>query len=202
MAKKEEDNSSLPRQRSIRGADGQLIPQAQLRSDIMGEWADKKKQIRDRWPVKAVVEVFYMCKGVWSDICYALDCSNSQLAKWLDENPDHKEDLAKAKVGIVEQAEETVANLLHSENERMRLEAAKLILTKLGKEYGWSGMSNITNVQVNLNDDKTAQIKAVFGIPETRRRKEAVDVVDVVPEAIANQAEAFEPGAEAGEQKR
>lgn len=71
------ENNVPDKQRTIRGADGQLLPKEQIREELLGEWALKKGQIRDRWPIKAVVEAIYRCKGVWTDIVYALDCTNS-----------------------------------------------------------------------------------------------------------------------------
>ena len=185
MEYEKEDNIVL-KQLSLRTADGQLVPQDQLRNELMGVWMSNKRAISSRWPVKAVVEAIYMCKGVWADICYALNCSNSQLAEWLEHYPQHKEDLVKAKVGLISQAEDTLAALLFSKNERTRLDAARLILTKLGKNMGWNGTPNMTAVQVNIGDDKTAQIKAVFGIPEAAAVAPAVVDAETVDKIVTS----------------
>lgn len=99
--------------------------------------------------------------GIVTSICNELDCTFSQfyravkhykLESWLQESKKNLISMAEAKV------------LEALDNPRESLDAAKFILTHLGKNDGWSHDPNVAvAVQVSPGD-KEAQIKAIFGI--------------------------------------
>lgn len=88
---------------------------------------------------------------------------------------------------IVEQAEGALVGLLSSFDEKVRLETAKTILTKLSKVGGWSSdpkLGNLTVVNVNNSEDgKEMTIRAIFGAP---RREKAKEVPVVEAEVVEN----------------
>ena len=59
------------------------------------------------------------------------------MTGWLDTHPWAKEDMVKAREGIVNLAEDVIIKALQSPDEKIRLEAAKTTLRQLGRNYGW-----------------------------------------------------------------
>ena len=79
----------------------------------------------------------YECWGLQTQLCMKLDCSVSQFYRWLENHPQVKYDMVKAREGIVNLAEEVIIKALCSSDEKVRLEAAKTTLRQLGRNYGW-----------------------------------------------------------------
>ena len=66
------------------------------------------------------------------------------------------------RMALVDEAEEQVSQLLNSTDSKIRLDTAKFILKTLGKTKGWSESPQVVQ-QINA-DDKTVEIKSIFGI--------------------------------------
>ena len=74
--------------------------------------------------------------GMTYDICLHFDCTPRQLYTKIDKFGlrDH---MQQARQALVAQAESVVGKALNSENEKLRVETARFILERLGREDGW-----------------------------------------------------------------
>ena len=57
-------------------------------------------------------EAIYQCYGLRTQLCFALDCSYNQLTAWLNSHKWAKDDMVKAREGIVNLAEEVIIKAL------------------------------------------------------------------------------------------
>ena len=65
---------------------------------------------------------------------------------------------------LVSEAEGVLANLLNSKSEALRLQTAKYILDRRGRELGYGQIGN--QITVETNDNGGVSIKSIFGLPE------------------------------------
>ena len=70
--------------------------------------------------------------------------------------------MQQARQALVAQAESVVGKALKSENEKLRVETARFILERLGREDGW-GQNPQIQQQINVVD-KELEIKNIFGL--------------------------------------
>ena len=99
--------------------------------------------------------------GMTYDICLHFDCTPKQLYTKIDKFGlrDH---MQQARKNLVAQAESVVGKALKSENEKLRVETARFILERLGREDGW-GQNPQIQQQINVVD-KELEIKNIFGV--------------------------------------
>lgn len=99
--------------------------------------------------------------GMTYDICLHFDCTPRQLYTKIDKFGlrDH---MQQARKNLVAQAESVVGKALNSENEKLRVETARFILERLGREDGW-GQNPQIQQQINVVD-KELEIKSIFGV--------------------------------------
>lgn len=99
--------------------------------------------------------------GIVTSICNDLDCTFSQFYRAV-KHYGLESCLQESKRNLISMAEAKVLEAL--DNPRDSFDAAKFILTHLGKNDGWSRDPGVAvAVQVSPGD-KEAQIRAVFGI--------------------------------------
>ena len=99
--------------------------------------------------------------GMTYDICLHFDCTPRQLYTKLDKF-GLRESMQQARQALVAQAESVVGKALNSENEKLRVETARFILERLGREEGW-GQNPQIQQQINVVD-KELEIKNIFGV--------------------------------------
>lgn len=97
--------------------------------------------------------------GMTYDICLHFGCTPGQLYAKLDKFGlrDH---MQQARRALVAQAESVVGKALNSENEKLRVETARFILERLGREDGWGQNPQMVQ-QIDAAD---GTIKQIFGI--------------------------------------
>ena len=99
--------------------------------------------------------------GMTYDICLHFDCTPKQLYTKIDKF-GLRESMQQARQALVAQAESVVGKALKSENEKLRVETARFILERLGREDGW-GQNPQIQQQINVVD-KEIEIKNIFGV--------------------------------------
>lgn len=97
--------------------------------------------------------------GLTYDVCLILGCTPLQLYTRLDKL-GIRDEMLKARQGLVDSAESVLGSLLSSDNEKIKLDAAKYITERLGRDKGW-GAKPDTAIQINGND---VDLHAIFGI--------------------------------------
>ena len=99
--------------------------------------------------------------GMTYDICLHFDCTPKQLYTKIDKF-GLRESMQQARQALVAQAESVVGKALKSENEKLRVETARFILERLGREEGW-GQNPQIQQQIKVVD-KELEIKNIFGV--------------------------------------
>ena len=119
----------------------------------------------DRKPFKAskqqleeAIDKFF---GMTYDICLHFNCTPKQLYTRIDKF-GLREAMSEARKHLVAQAESVVGKALKSDNEKLRVETARFILERLGREDGW-GQNPQIQQQINVVD-KELEIKNIFGL--------------------------------------
>ena len=116
-------------------------------------------------PLKAtkqqIEEAIDSFNGMTYDMCLHFDCTPKQLYTKIDKF-GLRESMQKARQALVAQAESVVGKALKSENEKLRVETARFILERLGREDGW-GQNPQIQQQINVVD-KEVEIKNIFGV--------------------------------------
>lgn len=123
-----------------------------------------KPPLSKRYTEDEITEVVQKYYGAKSLIAPALDCTPQQLEVWLRDEK-HKEVLVQARERILDKAEERMMQILQSSDDRVALESAKFILSRLGRSRGYSGDSPSINIGIQGDDTKVA-IQSIFGINE------------------------------------
>ena len=119
----------------------------------------------DRKPFKATkpqleeaIDKFF---GMTYDICLHFNCTPKQLYTRIDKF-GLRDQMIEARKNLVAQAESVVGKALKSDNEKLRVETARFILERLGREDGW-GQNPQIQQQINVVD-KELEIKNIFGV--------------------------------------
>ena len=99
--------------------------------------------------------------GMTYDMCLHFDCTPKQLYTKIDKF-GLRDSMQQARQALVAQAESVVGKALNSENEKLRVETARFILERLGREDGW-GQNPQIQQQINVVD-KELEIKSIFGV--------------------------------------
>lgn len=119
----------------------------------------------DRKPFKAtkpqLEEAIDKFNGMTYDICMHFNCTPKQLYTRIDKF-GLRDQMTEARKNLVAQAESVVGKALTSENEKLRVETARFILERLGREDGW-GQNPQIQQQINVVD-KELEIKNIFGV--------------------------------------
>ena len=97
--------------------------------------------------------------GMTYDMCLHFDCTPKQLYTRIDKF-GLRDSMQQARQALVAQAESVVGKALKSENEKLRVETARFILERLGREDGWGQNPQIVQ-QIDTTD---GSIKQIFGI--------------------------------------
>ena len=116
-----------------------------------------------RRPLKAtkqqLEEAVDSFNGMTYDICLHFGCTPRQLYAKIDKF-GLRDRMRQARKNLVAQAESVVGKALKSENEKLRVETARFILERLGREDGWGQNPQIVQ-QIDTTD---GTIKQIFGI--------------------------------------
>lgn len=107
-----------------------------------------------------IEEAIYKHSGLTYDICVELACTPKQLFMKIDKY-GLREEMYNARKHLVAKAESTLAELLASSNEKLKAEAAKFVLERLGRDEGWGAGPQVAQ-QINISTDK--DIREIFGI--------------------------------------
>lgn len=125
----------------------------------------QEKSIGKRYTDQQVYDIINKYYGNKSLIIAALQCTMQQLEVWL-RKPERKEVLVKSRDRIVDKSEKVMLQLLDSEDDRVKLETAKFLLTKLGRSYGYCGDAPSINIGIQGGNDTKVAIQSIFGINE------------------------------------
>ena len=87
------------------------------------------------------------------------NCTPKQLYTRIDKF-GLRDQMQQARQALVAQAESVVGKALKSDNEKLRVETARFILERLGREDGWGQNPQIVQ-QIDTSD---GTIKQIFGI--------------------------------------
>lgn len=107
-----------------------------------------------------------MSTGLTWAVCKLLDCSLNEWNVLLDTNKDYWNLWKSTRKTLVARAENTMADLLDSPNEKTRFDASKYLLDRLGANEGYGASPQVAVSVEQSNEDKALQIKAIFGINE------------------------------------
>lgn len=149
-------------------------------SGVTNALKPKLPPVKDRYTKEQVEECIERHLGIVTSICNDLDCTYTQFYRavkhWQLDGA-----IEEARKTIVAEAEGALLQALRSQDERVRLDAAKYTLARLGKDNGWSENPNVAvAVQVSPSE-KQAQIMAIFGIKKESTQED--------PEASRNIAD-------------
>ena len=135
-------------------------------------------QLKQKYQKRDLKNIFLSCFGNKQSICKKLNCSLRVLTKYLYKNDFAKEWLEQGREQIIELSEKVIVDALQHEDLNVRMDAAKYVLQRLGKNKGWGTTDiNLTKVEIN-NYDKEKQIKAIFNIQEEVPNQEVIDAED------------------------
>lgn len=135
-------------------------------------------QLKQKYQKRDLKNIFLSCFGNKQSICKKLNCSLRVLSKYLYKNDFAKEWLEQGREQIIELSEKVIVDALQHEDLNVRMDAAKYVLQRLGKNKGWGTTDiNLTKVEIN-NYDKEKQIKAIFNIQEEVPNQEVIDAED------------------------
>lgn len=135
-------------------------------------------QLKQKYQKRDLKNIFLSCFGNKQSICKKLNCTLRVLTKYLYKNDFAKEWLEQGREQIIELSEKVIVDALQHEDLNVRMDAAKYVLQRLGKNKGWGTTDiNLTKVEIN-NYDKEKQIKAIFNIQEELPNQEVIDVED------------------------
>ena len=118
--------------------------------------------VYDRFSKEELEEIIVKNYGIVTVICSLCDCTYKQLYGAIDKY-ELRDVLMESKQQLVSIAEKAVLDCLHSESEKIKLDAAKHTLNSLGKSQGWANDQTVINQQINVGD-KEAEIKNIFGV--------------------------------------
>lgn len=135
-------------------------------------------QLKQKYQKRDLKNIFLSCFGNKQSICKKLNCTLRVLSKYLYKNDFAKEWLEQGREQIIELSEKVIVDALQHEDLNVRMDAAKYVLQRLGKNKGWGTTDiNLTKVEIN-NYDKEKQIKAIFNIQEEVPTQEVIDAED------------------------
>lgn len=106
--------------------------------------------------LEEAIDSFY---GMTYDLCIHFGCTPKQLYTRIDKF-GLREQMAEARKNLVAQAESVVGKALKSDNEKLRVDTARFILERLGRDDGWGQNPQIVQ-QIDVSD---GSIKQIFGI--------------------------------------
>lgn len=134
-------------------------------------------QLKQKYQKRDLKNIFLSCFGNKQSICKKLNCTLRVLTKYLYKNDFAKEWLEQGREQIIELSEKVIVDALQHEDLNVRMDAAKYVLQRLGKNKGWGTTDiNLTKVEIN-NYDKEKQIKAIFNIQD-EVPQEVIDAED------------------------
>ena len=135
-------------------------------------------QLKQKYQKSDLKNIFLSCFGNKQSICKKLNCTLRVLTKYIYKNDFAKEWLEQGREQIIELSEKVIVDALQHEDLNVRMDAAKYVLQRLGKNKGWGTNDiNLTKVEIN-NYDKEKQIKAIFNIQDEVPNQEVIDVED------------------------
>ena len=122
---------------------------------------NKLPPLSKRYTKEQVREAVYACDGCVTLLCNVLDCTAQQF--WAAcERWKLGADVNKAKAQYADKAEAALVGLLGSDNEKIRLDAAKFVLKA---KAGWTEVAAAQQLQVEQKDGRLT-IRQIFGMPE------------------------------------
>lgn len=99
-----------------------------------------------RYSKKEIAEYIGKSGGLMQNLTLALGCSYAEVYKFFRAFPEFKKLWDDTRNEIVAKAEGVLTNELNSENENIRLAAAKFILERIG---GYSGKETCQEIKVD-----------------------------------------------------
>ena len=122
-----------------------------------------KPSAAQRYTPEEVEKAIDKAHGITWRILRILDCTFMQWQVYTAEHREAAELAKQARKELVVEAEKTLDDCLKSSNEKTKIEAAKYILSKLGKDDGWGDDQPTVAVEV-ADSDKQIQIRTIFGL--------------------------------------
>ena len=126
-----------------------------------------KPSIAQRYTPEEVAKAIEQSHGITWRILHLLDCTYMQWAVYTSQHREAAEQAKQARGEFVAEAEKTLDYCLKNGSEKTKMEAAKYILSKLGRDEGWG--EDQPKVAVEVNDsEKQVQIRAIFGLGSSK----------------------------------
>ena len=130
--------------------------------------AKKLPPLWNRYSQEDVEDCISRHYGLVTPICNELDCTQAQLNRAI-EKWKLQPIVDEARQQIVDTAEETLVQLMHDADSKIRIEAAKFALKTAGRQRGWSDAPTAAAIQ--LKSDGPVDINAIFGLPDSTEDK-------------------------------
>lgn len=112
-----------------------------------------RPSIAQRYTEEEVARAVQSSNGLVTKILTFLDCTYHQWRVYIAEHRKIAELADDCKRELVERAEDTVDSMLTCEDAKLRLEAAKFVLSTLGKSRGWERGDGKCGVAVNVGGE-------------------------------------------------
>lgn len=118
--------------------------------------------LKNRYSPEQFEKAIRMSCGSVKAVCLLLKCNQNEFFVFLNSNMEMRTIWDEVRQTQLDRAEEVVDSLLDSKNEKIRLDAAKYILSNRHLDY-----KQKQNVQeVNVGKDGSVSIRSVFGLSE------------------------------------
>lgn len=117
---------------------------------------DGTVQGRPQYPVENFERAIEGSHGIIAVVAQRVGCSRGTVENALERWPHLRDLLKESREDLVDAGESAVVTTLHSDDEKLKFEAAKYITKTLGKERGWSERKELTG----------ANGEALFTVPD------------------------------------
>ena len=123
--------------------------------------------LKNRKSPMEILDALEKSEGVQANACTLLGCTVREFRQLLASHKTWGTLWAEIRKKLVSKAENVMVDLLESKQDRLRFDAAKYFLDKLGAQEGYGQTTTGFELTVQGADkEHAAQIKAIFGITE------------------------------------
>ena len=128
--------------------------------------APKRGRKKKQWPIKTLLQAIELdsCNPYVASLAEYVGCSYNTMKRVVDENPELRAAMELRKTEIIEKAESTVMELLDSDDQKVRANTAKWVLSVRNENYMDKSKVEIegnvdTNITINIRKDDESNLK-------------------------------------------
>ena len=118
--------------------------------------------LKNRYSPEQFEKAIRMSCGSVKAVCLLLKCNQNEFFVFLNSNKEIRTIWDEVRQTQLDRAEEVVDSLLDSKNERIRLDAAKYLLSHRHPDY----QPQQNGISIETNKDGTTSVRAIFGLPD------------------------------------